>query len=29
MNAIYSHHQLATIRAAIDHLPRISQSEQR
>ena len=24
MNAIYSHHQLATIRAAIDHLPRIS-----
>jgi len=29
MNAIYSHHELATIRAAIDHLPRISQPEQR
>jgi len=26
MNAIYSHHELATIRAAIDHLPRISQT---
>ena len=24
MNAIYSHHELATIRAALDHLPRIS-----
>ena len=26
MNAIYSHHELATIRAALDHLPRISQT---
>jgi len=25
MNAIYSHHELATIRAAINHLPRILQ----
>jgi integrase len=26
MNAIYSHHEFATIRAALDHLPRISQT---
>jgi integrase len=28
MNAIYSHHELSTIRAALDHLPRISQTRE-